>query len=247
MSLDTAIKTSLYSTERRDYKNRCPLHAKWQELNGSTEFRRKHLRKQKEIHDETSNYSEDEDLEVYFRCGVFDVIIDPGTYSDRFKHMGLVSDRFNQYRNHEKRRTGGICTYNKWYLKRHHSGDLPCEPKSRSAQTSIDEEEHLDKVFPHSTVALSVFLTMPLTAEDPLASWNSIKRTFVQQWTTIAWPTCQASPLKTAKQGVSKCCGQSDTREKKQRGIFLNLSWRAVNNYIKQMHLKWALLYTIMH
>ncbi len=136
--------------------------------------------------------------------------------------------------------------------QRHHSGDLPCKPKSRSAQTSIDEEEHLDKVFPHSTVALSVFLTMPLTDEDPLANWNSFKRTFVQQWTTIAWPTCQASPLKTAQQDQrhSKCKSKAcqSAVDNLILGIFLNLSWRAVSNqlHIKQDAPKWALLYTIM-
>ncbi|KAL1268397.1 hypothetical protein QQF64_033760 [Cirrhinus molitorella] len=46
------------------------------ELNGSTEFKRKRLCKQKKFHDETSNYSEDEDPEVHFRCGVFNVIVD---------------------------------------------------------------------------------------------------------------------------------------------------------------------------
>ncbi len=35
---------------------------------------------------------------------MFDVIIDPGTYSDRFKHMGLVSDRFSYLINIETMR-----------------------------------------------------------------------------------------------------------------------------------------------
>ncbi|XDV43863.1 hypothetical protein PO909_012260 [Leuciscus waleckii] len=160
------------------------------ELNASTEFRRKRLRKQKKFHDETNSYSDDEDPEMHLRCRVFNVIVDTAIQElgdDRFKNIGHVSDKFSFLIKMETMTKDELEESVTRYALT--SSDISRDiiqeiyPASRilkGHKKAIDKlsfilQENLDKVFPNLTVALRVFLTMPLTVASAERSFSKLK------------------------------------------------------------------------
>ncbi|KAI7805558.1 hypothetical protein IRJ41_010973 [Triplophysa rosa] len=196
VSLDTAIllvsslKDFLVQYRKEGLKKSLSIaRSMAAEFNSSTEFRRKRLRKQKQFHDETFSYNEDKDPEMHFRCGVFNVIVDTAIQelSDRFKNIGSVSNKFSfliKMETMTKEKLEESVT--RYALTTNDiSRDIIQEiyPASRilkGHKKAIDKlnfilQENLDKVFPNLTVALRVFLTMPLTVASAERSFSKLK------------------------------------------------------------------------
>uniref|UniRef100_A0A3B5R5L1 DUF4371 domain-containing protein n=1 Tax=Xiphophorus maculatus TaxID=8083 RepID=A0A3B5R5L1_XIPMA len=135
------------------------------EMDASPEFKQKRHRKQKKFPDDNScpGHHEKEPTR-HFRCMVFNVIVDTllQELSERFSNFQLVSEKF------------------KFITKMEHMTKIYPASRLLKGYKALEKlnfliQENLDLVFPNLTVALRIFLTMPLTVASAERSFSKMK------------------------------------------------------------------------
>ncbi|CAL9694792.1 unnamed protein product [Knipowitschia caucasica] len=159
------------------------------EMHASPEFKERRLRKQKRFHDDNSSTGHHEkEPERHFRCMVFNVIVDTvlQELSDRFTNLDILSTKFAFIAQMDQMTKAELEeSVTKYALTTSDvSRDIIQEiyPASRllKGHTVVEKltflmKENLDLVFPNLTVALRVFLTMPLTVASAERSFSKLK------------------------------------------------------------------------
>lgn len=159
-------------------------------MDASPEFRERRFRKQKRFHgDDSSSGHYEQEPETHFRCMVFNAIVDTviQELSDRFCNLQLVSEKFKFIFKMEHMTKAELEeSVTRYALATNDvSSDIiqeiyPASRLLRGHEKALDKlnvllQENLDLVFPNVTVALRVFLTMPLTVASAERSFSKLK------------------------------------------------------------------------
>lgn len=163
------------------------------EFEVDTEFTQKRNRKRKRFHDEnnTSDDPQEQDAQTHFKQSVFYVIVDTVTneLSDRFQNLGQIAEKYRfiiemdnmtQEDMEESVTRYALSTSDvsrDIIQEMYPASRLLNEHRCRKALDKLNFilKRNLDLVFPNLTVALRVFLTMPVTVASAERSFSKLK------------------------------------------------------------------------
>uniref|UniRef100_A0A3B5REH6 HAT C-terminal dimerisation domain-containing protein n=1 Tax=Xiphophorus maculatus TaxID=8083 RepID=A0A3B5REH6_XIPMA len=159
------------------------------EMDASPEFKEKRLRKQKKFPDDNScpGHHEKEHTR-HFRCMVFNVIVDTllQEFSERFSNFQLVSEKFKFITKMEHMTKADLeesvttyalttCDVSRDIIQEIYPASRLLKGCKALEKLNFLIQENLDLVFPNLTVALRIFLTMPLTVASAERSFSKLK------------------------------------------------------------------------
>lgn len=147
------------------------------EMDASPEFKERRVRKQKRFQDDDSSTGHHEkEPERHFRYMVFNIIVDTvlQELSDRFSNLQLVSEKFKFITKMEHMTKAELeesvtryalttCDVSRDIIQEIYPASRLLKGYKALEKLNFLIQENLDLVFPNLTVALRVFLTMPLT------------------------------------------------------------------------------------
>lgn len=159
------------------------------EMDASPEFKERRVRKQKRFQDDNSSTGHHEkEPEMHFRCMVFNVIVDTvlQELSDRFSNLQLVSEKFKFITKMEHMTQAELeesvtryalttCDVSRDIIQEIYPASRLLKGYKALEKLNFLIQENLDLVFPNLTVALRVFLTMPLTVASAERSFSKLK------------------------------------------------------------------------
>uniref|UniRef100_A0A3B3XBU0 TTF-type domain-containing protein n=2 Tax=Poecilia mexicana TaxID=48701 RepID=A0A3B3XBU0_9TELE len=159
------------------------------EMDATPEFKEKRLRKQKKFPDDNScpGHHEKEPTR-HFRCMVFNVIVDTllQELSERFSNFQLVSEKLKFITKMEHMTKADLeesvttyalttCDVSRDIIQEIYPASRLLKGYKALEKLNFLIQENLDLVFPNLTVALRIFLTMPLTVASAERSFSKLK------------------------------------------------------------------------
>ncbi|KAL7824863.1 hypothetical protein SRHO_G00343720 [Serrasalmus rhombeus] len=159
------------------------------EMDASPEFKQRCFRKQKRFPDDNSCTGHHEkEPKRYFKCMVFNIIVDTilQELSERFSNLQLVSEKFKFITKMEHMTKAELeesvtryalttCDVSRDIIQEIYPASRLLKGYNALEKLNFLIKENLDLVFPNLTVALRVFLTMPLTVASAERSFSKLK------------------------------------------------------------------------